>query len=71
MKSAILIAIGVALGAWGQSYAPASAELVTDDMTEHVAYTLGVAEGARIEALKHCACDTKRYLGAPCPPVTP
>lgn len=67
--SALIFGVGAGVG-YLVAVNPAGAELNAADgqMTEHTAYTLGVAEGARLEALKHCPCDTKRYLGAPCPP---
>ena len=69
MKTAIIFCLGVAIGAWASSYAPANLEplVVEEDIGDRVAYLMGVAEGVRVEALRHCPCDTKRYLGAPCP----
>lgn len=67
--SALVFGLGAGVGYLVAAY-PAEAELnaAQGDVTDHVAYTLGVAEGARLEAMKHCPCDVKRYIGAPCPP---
>lgn len=67
--SALTFGLGAGVGYLAAAN-PAGDELnaAAEDVTDHVAFTLGVAEGARLESLRHCACDTKRYLGAPCPP---